>query len=504
MNAGGLTRRVGIVACGRAATTLSIFGVNAILTRAWDGAGFGTFTVVWVLGNTLVPVFLLGMPTALLYFFPRRRPNERTTLVLQVAGCLLLSAGVLALLLVVAGPTIAHLLNIEAQSASLDLSSYLWPFLPYVVSLVAGGYVESVLIAAGRPLRQATLSIIWAAALIAVSLVVAAFGLEVREALLALSAVGICRFVVGSAMAIQAVASHSKTDWTIAAFAEVISYSLPIALNDTVGSLSRSVDRLVVLYFFSAETLGMYHVGAIEVPISLLLTAVVTVLIPEVSRLHGEGDTVEICRLWKRSVSRLSMVITPLFFFLFAFAGPIIAIYLPQEYGSSEQVFRIFLLPLPLRCAIYNPLLVGMGRARWALWASVGDLCVNLLLSVALVMVMMEVMPESAFLGPALATVAATYAQVAVLLVVISRLLRSSLLQLLPWGRIARITAFSGVAAGVAFYVSRLTSPQPLVQLVVGAALFAVVLAAAVQLVAADRQELHETIRSLMSSEGAR
>ena len=293
MNAGGLTRRVGIVACGRAATTLSIFGVNAILTRAWDGAGFGTFTVVWVLGNTLVPVFLLGMPTALLYFFPRRRPNERTTLVLQVAGCLLLSAGVLALLLVVAGPTIAHLLNIEAQSASLDLSSYLWPFLPYVVSLVAGGYVESVLIAAGRPLRQATLSIIWAAALIAVSLVVAAFGLEVREALLALSAVGICRFVVGSAMAIQAVASHSKTDWTIAAFAEVISYSLPIALNDTVGSLSRSVDRLVVLYFFSAETLGMYHVGAIEVPISLLLTAVVTVLIPEVSRLHGEGDTVE-------------------------------------------------------------------------------------------------------------------------------------------------------------------------------------------------------------------
>ena len=119
-------------------------------------------------------------------------------------------------------------------------------------------------------------------------------------------------------------------------------------------------------------------------------------------------------------------------------------------------------------------------------------------------MVMMEVMPERAFLGPALATVAATYAQVAVLLVVISRLLRSSMLQLLPWGRIARITAISGVAAGVAFYVSHLSSAQPLVQLAVGAALFAAILAAAVQLVAADRQELHETIRSLMSSEGAR
>ena len=71
-------------------------------------------------------------------------------------------------------------------------------------------------------------------------------------------------------------------------------------------------------------------------------------------------------------------------------------------------------------------------------------------------------------------------------------------------GRIARITAISGVAAGVAFYVSHLSSAQPLVQLAVGAALFAAILAAAVQLVAADRQELRETIRSLMSSEGAR
>jgi len=502
MSAGGLTRQIGIVACGRAAATFSILAVNAILTRAWpaeSGGEFGTFTAIWVLGNTVVPVFLLGMPTALLYFFPHRQAAERRTLVFHGATCLAFSGAVLTLLLAAAGPIVADFLNIEVRS-----SSYLWPFLPYVFSLVAGGYIESVLVAAGKATRQAVLSLIWAGALIAVALSVVTFELSVREALLALSAVGMCRFVVGSAMAIHAVGSASKPVSTLdsqTGFVEVLSYALPIGLSDTVGSLSRAVDRLVIIYFFSATTFGMYHVGAIEVPISLLLTAVVTILIPEVSRLHGLGDTEAIGRLWKQAVSRLSMVVTPVFFFLFAFAGPIISIYLPPTYRASEAVFRIFLLTLPLRSAIYNPLLVGMGKARWALWAGIGDLCVNLGLSVTLVIMMKEAMPARAYLGPAVATVVATYAQVAVLLIVISRQLRFSPLQLLPLGRMFRITIVSGVAVGVAFYVSHSSSDQPLVQLAVGAALFTILVAGLIHLFPSDRRELHQSIRSLFSTE---
>ena len=503
MSAGGLTRQIGIVAIGRAAATFSILAVNAILTRAWPvetGGEFGTFTAIWVLGNTVVPVFLLGMPTALLYFFPHRQAAERRTLVFHGATCLSISGAVLTLLLAAAGPIIADFLNIEVRSAS-----YLWPFLPYVFSLVAGGYIESVLVAAGKATRQAVLSLIWAGALIAAALSVVTFELSVREALLALSAVGMCRFVVGSAMAIHAVGSAAKPvstpDSQTGSFVEVLGYALPIGLSDTVGSLSRSIDRLVIIYFFSATTFGMYHVGAIEVPISLLLTAVVTILIPEVSRLHGLGDTEAIGRLWKQAVSRLSMVVTPVFFFLFAFAGPIISIYLPPTYRASEAVFRIFLLTLPLRSAIYNPLLVGMGKARWALWAGIGDLCVNLGLSVTLVIMMKEAMPARAYLGPAVATVVATYAQVAVLLIVISHQLRSSPLQLLPLGRMFRITIVSGVAAGVAFYVSHSSSAQPFVQLAVGAALFTILVAGLIHLFPSDRRELHQSIRSLFSTE---
>ena len=55
MSGEGLTRRIGIVAVGRAASTFSILAVNAILAWNWTEAEVGVFRAVWVLSNTLVP-----------------------------------------------------------------------------------------------------------------------------------------------------------------------------------------------------------------------------------------------------------------------------------------------------------------------------------------------------------------------------------------------------------------------------------------------------------------
>ena len=124
------------------------------------------------------------------------------------------------------------------------------------------------------------------------------------------------------------------------------------------------------------------------------------------------------------------------------------------EYDRSAWVFRIYLLVLPLRCAAYNPLLVGMGKARWALWGSVGDLCCNIGLSLALVGYLQAAHPEWAFLGPAVATTLVTYLQVAFLLVAIGWHLSCGWYQLMPWGRLLRIGAGAGAAAVVSRWVS--------------------------------------------------
>ena len=192
MAGGGVTRRVLIVALGRTASTASIFLVYAILARTWPGEQFGVFSAVWVIGNTLVPFFLLGLPTGLLYFFPLRDRRSRQALVLQTALCLVLTGVAAAVLLLLAGTGLAStLVSVGGGGATgLTFEQYLIPFLPYVFSLVAGGYGESALVAAGRPTWQATLALGTSIGVIGVAGTGALTGASVPTVLWWLSAVG--------------------------------------------------------------------------------------------------------------------------------------------------------------------------------------------------------------------------------------------------------------------------------------------------------------------------
>ena len=461
----GLSRQVAIVASGRVATTASIFAVNALLARAWSLAEFGHFSAVWILGNTLVPVFLLGIPTALLYAFPRRQSGpDRRLLIQQATVILCLSAGLLVALLWIAGGPLSRWLSPAA------VTRLVIPFLPYVFSLVASGHVEAALVASGRSTWQAWLALGGAIGLVGAAGLAFSMGWSVEQTLWALSTAGAGRCVVGwvvLALGLDGVGMPSMAGVT-----SLIGYASRIGLNDAVGSMSRAVDRIVVLGFLGSADLALYHVGAIEVPVSLMLAAVVTVLVPEVSRLSAAGQHEEVARLFRGAVGRLSLFILPLFCFLFVHAGTVIEVYLPATYSRTDEVFRIFLLALPLRCAVYNPVLVGTGRASWALYGALADLLLNAVLSVLLVQALLPTQAQWALLGPAAATVLATWCQVTVLVALVARSLGQSWSQVLPWRRLGRVGLVSAVAALISVAITELCDLPPAQLLAVAVAMF--------------------------------
>ncbi|MBT4498705.1 MAG: oligosaccharide flippase family protein [Gemmatimonadetes bacterium] len=499
MVAGGLTRKVGIVAVGRAASTFSIFAINAILVRAWTGSDIGIYRALWLLCSTFVPIFLLGLPTSLLYFFPRRSRPARGGLILQAFACLLISGLVLVALLYWVGTPLSRWLGGEVQAGGPGLHFYLLPFLPYIFTLVAGGFAEAALVAAERPHWQAGLALGTAVGMIGVALVGAKWGAGIREVMLAFSCVGGMRLLLALGLVWRAV-GISTGGWKKSSLGKFLAYARPIGIGDAVGSLSRYVDRFVVLICFTAgETFAEYELGAIEIPVSLLLAGVVTVLIPEVSRLYKEGELQAIGDLWKGAVGRLSLLVLPLFFFLFAFAEPVFDLYITEKYPGARWVLRIFLLALPLRCAVYNPLLVGMGKAKWALWGSLGDLFLNLSLSVLLVKLLLAQQSEYAFLGPAVAAVVATYAQVFLLVGLIAWHLKWKVSQLLPWGRLLRVGSFSCGAALVGLWVATL-GEVALARLLLGGGAFSLTLGGLLWISPEERGELVKIFRALTRS----
>ncbi|MBI2502391.1 MAG: lipopolysaccharide biosynthesis protein [Candidatus Latescibacteria bacterium] len=469
-----LARQVGLVAAGRAGLALSTFAGSAILAWTWTPAEMGSYLAVWRLVNTLIPFFLLGFPTSFLYFFPRLKAPGQQTLVLQASGCLAAAGLLLAMLVRWGGPYLNFLLDSETQPLAQELEVYLGAFLPYTCFWVAGGLVEPGLVAAGRPQWQALMSLGMAVGQL--GLVLSAWGGDwsVAQVLWGFSVLGGVRLGAGAWLVAKAV-GWTGARWSSSGLGEYLRYSLPVALGDVVGSLSRAVDRLVVLWFFSNETFAFYDLGAVEVPVSVLLASATTVLIPQVSGLYAAGRTEAIAELWSEAIRRLSLVVLPLFSLLFFQAGPFIAVLLPEQYGHSAWVMRIFLLALPLRCAIYNPLLVGMGKARWAWWVGVGDLVFNLGLSLLLTQLLLTGWPAWAFLGPALAAVFSTYVQVVFLVGLIAWHLRWGVSQLLPWGHLGRVALVSALAGGVSWGLVQLVDP-PLARLVLGAGIFAGVL----------------------------
>lgn len=469
-----LAHQVGMVALGRGVSTLSTLAVSAILTWSWTQGEMGAYRAVWTLGNTLIPLFLLGFPTSFLYFFPRLKTPGQQLLVLQAGLCLAASGLLLALLLHLAGPHLAFLLDYEASPAGRELGVYLGAFLPYTCFWVAGGLAEPALVAAGRSRWQAGVSLGVAAAQLGLALAAAAGGWGVEQVLWGFSVLGAGRLAAGAWLVYRAV-GWGEAGWRGAGLGAYLRYSLPVALGDAVGSLSRAADRLVVLWFFSTETFAFYDLGAIEVPVSVLLASATTVLIPQVSALYTQGRTEAIGALWSAAVQRLSLVVLPLFFLLAVLAGPLIGVLFPQQYGQSAWVMRVFLLALPLRCAIYNPLLVGMGKACWALWVGVGDLLLNIGLSLLLTQLLLTGWPAWAFLGPALATVFSTYVQVVLLVGLIAWHLRLGLSRLLPWRHLGRVSLVCAMAGALSWGSTLLPAP-PAVRLVVGTAVFGVVL----------------------------
>ncbi|MFT5374813.1 MAG: O-antigen/teichoic acid export membrane protein [Candidatus Latescibacterota bacterium] len=496
MPRGRLTRKIGIVALGRAANTLAIYAVYALAARTWDKEVCGFFQAVWVLSNTLVPIFILGLPTAVLYFFPRR--NNRRELALQAGLCLLLSGLLLSGILYWGGGALFGFLEGNPVETA-PFARYIIAFIPYVFALVAGGCIDSLLVAGEREHWQAWLGLAAASGLVAVSALGLTWGLSLQNVLGLFSIVGLLRLLVGYGLVRRMLGGGIWSDF--GDLSALITYAKPIAFNDAVGAVSRSVDKYVVLYFFGASIFAEYQFGAVEVPISLLLAAVVTVLVPEVSQLYQEGKVEEIAALWHRAISRLALVALPLFFFLLFFSDSFIAWYLPAGYNDSTWVFRIFLLALPLRCAVYNPLLVGMGKAQWALWGSVGDLILNVLLSLLLVDILARIWPHWAFLGPAIATVVSTYAQVFFLVGAIAWHLHWSWRRLLPWGALGRLGLYSLlVAGGTRWLVGSLETA--FYQLLLGGLVFVLGLGALLWSSRSQRQDLRALATAFVKKGG--
>ena len=354
----------------------------SVLARTVAKDQIATYQQLNLLYGIVAPLLLAGIPTALLYFVPRAGlPEERHAWIMR-AYLLLGGMGVASALAVVAvRQPLAALFNNQ------DLATALVWYAPYMLFAFIAAVAPPALIASGHARSAALLNALVGASTMTCVVVAAivsptgtglAVALSASGALLAVASVSMVRRATGMRLA----RVHSGDGNTT----RMISYGLPLAATGLAGTLGYQFDRIVVGVNFSPREFAVYSLGAVEVPLGLLIAAAVgNVLVPRLTILWRDGDRAGMIATWREAMRKTSLILLPLFAFMMVMSADLVLLLYGPGYSESVAVFRVYLFLLPLRIATWGLIPQAIGRTGINLWASMVILVANAGIALALV-----------------------------------------------------------------------------------------------------------------------
>lgn len=436
----GVTGRIGVVGSGRTFYVLSLFILNIGLARSMGAEGFGAFQQVFMF-SAFFTVFTLGIPETVTFFIPRLTAEERPSFLGQTI--LLMAGNGLA----VAAALVFGASFLAGAQGNPEIVRSVRIFGLYGAFIVASAFADPVFILFKRVRYLFLLSVLHGLLFIGLTVwrFVAAVSPEAMFGVMAVFA------GVKFALALMFVRRMRPFTGGIDFFGGrktvllQLSFALPIALSGAVDILSAWLDKIVVSVWLGKEALGIFYVGAIEIPfVAVFLSSVYGVVSPVLVSMHHRGDNAGFADLVRKTFLFTAKWVWPLWFYLFLSAGWLVPAVFGEAFAASVTTFRIYLLLMPLRIALYGSLVLALGRPRTVLLAACGTLLLNLLLNVILI-------DRMGLTGPAIATVAVTYLQVAVLLGVVMRETGAGPGALIPFRGLLHVGAVAGFAAALGF-----------------------------------------------------
>lgn len=471
------------------ATTLIL---SLIIVRIVTQDTFGSYRQALLAYSTLTALFSLQLEQSLYYFVPRLGGERRGSLLTHTLGLTTAVTCAVGFALYFGAGTIADLLNNPSLAPAIRVLAIL-PLVDRISFLV-----PSFMLSIDRAVRGSTYSLITGVG--RVSTVAIAFGLgadlpEVFTYMIAMSStialvgcIDMVRLSRGGTFAVDSPLLR-----------EQLAYALPLWLTSGTGILNREYDKFLISANFDPTTYAVYFCGAMELPVVLLVTSSLsTAIMPNLVSLGAENRTREMLTLWNAAARKASLALFPCFAFFMAIRLDLMVLLYGEDYARAADPFGIYLLSLPLRVGIYAAILRATGRTREVAIGAVVMLLVNVSVSTSLVWLGGQ--SNLAFIGPAIGTVAATFAAVIFLLTRLRKVVALPIAKLMRWRELALTLALC-VAAGAATAVLPVAELGLVARLVVRTGFFGLALLGLVWLTGAleedELQMLRHPIRSL-------
>ncbi len=157
----------------------------------------------------------------------------------------------------------------------------------------------------------------------------------------------------------------------------------PLIISSLLGSSAQYVDGFLVLNKFGADTFAIFRYGAKEFPLVILMAnALSTAMAAEFSVKDKQMDALKTLR---DKTTRLMHLLFPVTIVLIVFSNWLYPRIFSESFASGAVIFNIYLLLIISRLLFPHSILIGLKKTKIIMYASVADLAVNVVLSIAFI-----------------------------------------------------------------------------------------------------------------------
>jgi O-antigen/teichoic acid export membrane protein len=373
------TRKVLALSAGKAMASVLNLATTAVLARVLSQPDMATYRQTFLVFLIAAPLLQMGIGESLYYFLPteKERPRGR---VLDAMFLLSLQGLAFALFLACGGSD-----WLARRFHNPDLSDLLPWLIPYAILSLPSGPLVEVMVARNRVGWAAAHGVLRQLVIAAASLLPLFWWNTPKEPIIGHVLASILMALVAMALMIRATPPGGALP-SLGSLQEMARFAVPLGAATMVGTLTIKLDKLVVGFFSDPIAYVIYDFGAMEIPLIAVITGSITsVMVTEMRSALVAGEKEKAIALFRLSAEKSSMILFPVMFFFLVAAVPFVETLYGKAYTGSALPFRIYLLLLPVRTAVFAAMLVAMGENRFLLQRALVELGLNLVLSVALV-----------------------------------------------------------------------------------------------------------------------
>lgn len=429
--------------------------VGIVLVRVLTKEDYGTYLQIMLITGMISGISMLGIPKSIYYFVPRVKHLKRKKVLVNTLALLLVFGMFSCFLSFLLREHISDWMNNTALSQLFTI------FCAYIMFKMLNECVDPTFLSLGKAEFCAMVNIVSVLGFAICTIPPLLFGFGLKGLLYGI----LIFYSVQSLFLLIYITKLPGSLDNVCRLKDLkikLSYSLPLGMSAIVGMLGKSIDKLIISYWFLPAQFAVYARGAFELPfVGILPYTISNLLIPKYVALYAQNRKEDLLQLWHESIRKIALVIFPIFIFTFIIAEELITLLFTDQYIESVLIFRIYLFMLLIRITVYGGILQAIGDTKSIFKGTTFSLFLNIMLSFLLFKII-------GFAGPAVATVISEITLAIYFLIKIKNKLSLSFIKVLPWYHIKNILLASLLSGIVIFLIPHLVTTKIKVLIVSG------------------------------------